>query len=90
MTSQPWTTADLPDLHGRTAIVTGSNSGIGRVAALELARAGAVVTLAVRDTTKGDAAAAAMTGGVNVRRLDLADLARAPSPTPPKARWISW
>jgi NAD(P)-dependent dehydrogenase (short-subunit alcohol dehydrogenase family) len=74
MTTSRWTPADLPDLHGRTAIVTGANSGIGRVAALELARAGAAVTLAVRDTTKGDAAAAAMSGDVTVRQLDLADL----------------
>ena len=75
MTKPRWTAADLPDLHGRTAIVTGANSGIGRVTALELARAGATVTLAVRDTTKGEAAAATMTGDVTVRRLDLADLA---------------
>jgi NAD(P)-dependent dehydrogenase (short-subunit alcohol dehydrogenase family) len=74
MTTSRWTAADLPDQHGRTAIVTGANSGIGRMAALELARAGAAVTLAVRDTTKGDAAAAAMTGNVTVRQLDLADL----------------
>jgi NAD(P)-dependent dehydrogenase (short-subunit alcohol dehydrogenase family) len=73
-TASRWTAADLPDLHGRTAIVTGANSGIGRVAASELARAGAAVTLAVRDTTKGDRAASAMTGDVTVRQLDLADL----------------
>jgi NAD(P)-dependent dehydrogenase (short-subunit alcohol dehydrogenase family) len=75
MSRDRWTAADLADLHGRTAIVTGANSGIGRVAAAELARAGAAVTLAVRDTTKGDAAAAAMTGDVTVRQLDLAALA---------------
>jgi NAD(P)-dependent dehydrogenase (short-subunit alcohol dehydrogenase family) len=75
MTKSRWTAADLPDLHGRTAIVTGANSGIGRVTALELARAGATVTLAVRDTTKGEAAAATMAGDVTVQRLDLADLA---------------
>jgi len=74
MSPSRWTAADLPDLRGRTAIVTGANSGIGRVAALELARAGAAVTLAVRDTNKGKAAANAMTGDVNVRPLDLADL----------------
>jgi NAD(P)-dependent dehydrogenase (short-subunit alcohol dehydrogenase family) len=74
MSPSPWTATDLPDLSGRTAIVTGANSGIGRVAALELARAGAAVTLAVRDTTKGKAAADGMTGDVTVRQLDLADL----------------
>lgn len=74
MYASRWTATDLPDLNGRTAIVTGANSGIGRVAALELARAGASVTLAVRDTAKGKAAAGAMTGDVTVRRLDLADL----------------
>jgi NAD(P)-dependent dehydrogenase (short-subunit alcohol dehydrogenase family) len=74
VTTSRWTAADLPDLHGRTAIVTGATSGIGRVAALELAGAGAAVTLAVRDTTRGEAAAAAMTGDVTVRQLDLADL----------------
>ncbi len=75
MSPSRWTASDLPDLHGHTAIVTGANSGIGRVAALELARAGAAVTLAVRDTTKGKAAAAGMAGDVTVRHLDLADLA---------------
>jgi len=56
-------------------VVTGANSGIGRIAARELARAGARVTLAVRDTAKGEQAAAGMPGVVDVRRLDLADLA---------------
>ena len=74
MSPSRWTASDLPDLRGRTVIVTGANSGIGRVAALELARAGAAVTLAVRDTNKGKAAANAMTGEVSVRPLDLADL----------------
>ncbi len=75
MATSRWTAADLPDLTGRTAVVTGANSGIGRVTALELARAGAAVTLAVRDESKGRAAAEGMVGDVTVRRLDLADLA---------------
>jgi NAD(P)-dependent dehydrogenase (short-subunit alcohol dehydrogenase family) len=68
-------TTTLPDMTGRTAIVTGANSGIGRAAARALAGAGAHVVLAVRDTEKGEAAAATMPGETEVRRLDLADLA---------------
>jgi len=69
-----WTAADLPDLTGKTAIVTGSNSGIGRIAARELARAGAHVILAVRTVAKGEAAAAEMPGSTEVRALDLSSL----------------
>jgi NAD(P)-dependent dehydrogenase (short-subunit alcohol dehydrogenase family) len=64
-----------PDLTGRSVIVTGANSGIGRAAARVLAGAGARVVLAVRDTDKGQAAAASMPGETEVRRLDLASLA---------------
>ncbi|OBF43141.1 oxidoreductase [Mycobacterium sp. 852002-50816_SCH5313054-b] len=69
-----WTAADLPSFAGRTAIVTGANAGLGEVTARELARVGAHVVLAVRDTEKGTAAAARMTGDIEVRRLDLQDL----------------
>jgi NAD(P)-dependent dehydrogenase (short-subunit alcohol dehydrogenase family) len=70
-----WSTTDIPDMTGRSVIVTGANSGIGRAAARALAGAGARVTLAVRDTGKGESAAAAMPGETEVRRLDLASLA---------------
>jgi NAD(P)-dependent dehydrogenase (short-subunit alcohol dehydrogenase family) len=69
-----WTAAELPSFAGRTAIVTGANSGLGEVTARELARVGARVVLAVRDTEKGKAAAQQMTGDVEVRQLDLQDL----------------
>lgn len=70
-----WTAADLPSFAGRRVIVTGANSGLGLITARELARVGASVVLAVRNTDKGDAAAATMTGDVTVRPLDLQDLA---------------
>ena len=69
-----WSTSDIPDQTGRTAIITGANSGIGRGAARALAAKGARVVLAVRDTTKGETAAAELPGQVEVRKLDLADL----------------
>src|ERR1044071_8913033 len=70
-----FTASDFPSLTGRTFVVTGANSGIGRAAARVLAAKGARVVLAVRDTAKGAEAAATMTGEVEVRQLDLADLA---------------
>jgi NAD(P)-dependent dehydrogenase (short-subunit alcohol dehydrogenase family) len=69
-----WTAADLPSFTGRTAIVTGANSGLGLVTARELARVGARVIMACRDVDKGTAAAAGLVGDVQVRRLDLQSL----------------
>jgi NAD(P)-dependent dehydrogenase (short-subunit alcohol dehydrogenase family) len=66
--------AAIPDLSGRTAIVTGANSGIGRETARALAAAGARVVVAVRDVKKGEAAVADMPGTPEVRELDLASL----------------
>jgi NAD(P)-dependent dehydrogenase (short-subunit alcohol dehydrogenase family) len=76
----PWTADDIPDLTGRDAVVTGANSGLGLQIALELARNGAQVVLAVRDTDKGEEAAKRIRDSapgaiVEVCGLDLADLA---------------
>lgn len=70
-----FSTADIPDMSGRTIVITGANSGIGRAAAAALAAHGARVVLAVRNTIKGNGAAAEMAGETEVRQLDLASLA---------------
>jgi NAD(P)-dependent dehydrogenase (short-subunit alcohol dehydrogenase family) len=75
-----WTPADVPDQAGRTAVVTGANSGIGFETALVLAEHGATVVLACRDHGRAQDAAARITdvaAGADVRtvRLNLASLA---------------
>jgi NAD(P)-dependent dehydrogenase (short-subunit alcohol dehydrogenase family) len=75
-----WTAKDIPDQTGRLAVVTGANSGLGLVAARELARAGATVIVACRNTAKGEQALATIRSAVpgaraEVGELDLADLA---------------
>ena len=70
-----FSSADVPDMTGRSVIVTGANSGIGAAAARALASAGARVVLAVRNLEKGRTAVATMAGETEVRELDLASLA---------------
>jgi NAD(P)-dependent dehydrogenase (short-subunit alcohol dehydrogenase family) len=75
-----WTASDIPDQTGRLAVVTGANSGLGKSIARELGRAGATVVIAVRNTDKGEQAAADIrrevaSAELSVQRLDLADLA---------------
>ena len=75
-----WTPADIPDLHGRTAVVTGGNGGLGLVTSHELARAGAHVVLAARDQAKAAGAvdeirARNPQASVKVVPLDLGSLA---------------
>lgn len=75
-----WTESDVPDQTGRVAIVTGSNTGLGYDTARVLAGRGAHVVMAVRDTAKGEAAAARIRAGapaaeVTVQKLDLGSLA---------------
>jgi NAD(P)-dependent dehydrogenase (short-subunit alcohol dehydrogenase family) len=65
---------DIPDLRGKTAVVTGASSGIGLAVAEALAGSGADVVLAVRNTIKGKAAAAGISRPTEVREIDLASL----------------
>ncbi len=74
-----WRVSDIPSQAGKTAIITGGNSGIGYEAARALAAKGARVILAVRSADKGQRAAAAIRqetpgAAVDVMPLDLADL----------------
>jgi NAD(P)-dependent dehydrogenase (short-subunit alcohol dehydrogenase family) len=80
MTATPWTTKNIGDLSGRTAIVTGANSGIGIETARALAEKGALVVLPVRDIEKGRRASQEITGKypgakIEVMNLDLTSLA---------------
>ena len=76
-----WTFDNIPDQSGRTAVVTGSNTGIGFETARMLALKGAQVVLACRSADKGQAAvgrilAEAPSAQVSFLALDLADLER--------------
>ena len=74
-----WTPADIPDLTGRRAVVTGANAGLGLQITHALAAGGAEVVLACRNTGKADAAATQVRARtpdarLEVRALDLGDL----------------
>lgn len=74
-----WTTADIGDLTGKVAIVTGANSGLGFETSRALLKAGAHVVMTVRTPEKAAAAQAAIADeldGVSLETmlLDLADL----------------
>jgi NAD(P)-dependent dehydrogenase (short-subunit alcohol dehydrogenase family) len=71
----PWSPTRLGNLTGKRAIVTGATNGVGLATARALARAGAGVVLAVRNTELGARRAAEIGGDTSVVRLDLADLA---------------
>lgn len=76
-----WEHLQVPDLTGRTVVMTGASDGLGREAALRLALWGADLVLPVRDRRKGEIVAARIVretgraGAVRLTTLDLADLA---------------
>jgi NAD(P)-dependent dehydrogenase (short-subunit alcohol dehydrogenase family) len=74
-----WTTKDIPDQTGRTAVITGANTGLGYETALALAAHGAHVVLAVRDLDKGKDAISRIVSqspqaDVALQELDLTSL----------------
>jgi NAD(P)-dependent dehydrogenase (short-subunit alcohol dehydrogenase family) len=74
-----WTESDIPDLSGKTAIVTGANSGLGFETARMMAENGATVVMACRDLKKGRKAREKIEDGdesadLRVMELDLASL----------------
>ncbi|MYA60087.1 MAG: SDR family NAD(P)-dependent oxidoreductase [Chloroflexi bacterium] len=74
-----WTVADIPNLAGRTAVVTGANSGVGFETAVELARRGATTILACRSVPRGERAISKIhalipSADARLMALDLADL----------------
>jgi len=78
--AKPWTPDEMPDLSGKTIVVTGGNSGIGYEAAVQFARKKATVVLACRSIPKAQAAADAINASqpgatVEVMELDLSSLA---------------
>jgi len=80
MSKTEWTTADIPDLEGRTVVMTGANSGLGLESTRNLARARATVIMACRNAEKATRAVADIRASVPdaqivVQQLDLASLA---------------
>lgn len=76
---QRWTIDQIPDLTGKTAVITGANDGIGYETALELAKRGCRIMMACRDTARAEAAKKkilqeAPNADVLIEQLDLTDL----------------
>ncbi|MDP4239082.1 MAG: oxidoreductase [Bacteroidota bacterium] len=79
MTPNNWTIADIPDLTGKTIIVTGGNSGLGFESVKAFAWKGASVIMACRTVAKGEDAKKQIvkflpSADITVMRLDLTDL----------------
>src|SRR5262245_61516425 len=75
-----WGQKNMPDLHGKVAVVTGANGGLGLETARALAKAGGHVVIAARDQAKAAGAEASIradqpNASLEVIELDLGSLA---------------
>jgi len=75
-----WSTKNIPDLHGKVAVVTGANGGLGLASAKALAGSGAHVVMAARNQAKAADAhaeirAAHPDASLEIVELDLGSLA---------------
>jgi NAD(P)-dependent dehydrogenase (short-subunit alcohol dehydrogenase family) len=73
-----WNTDQIPDQTGRRVLVTGASSGLGEITAYELARRGAQVVLAVRDTIKGEGSAQRIRSAVPGALVEVRELSGSP------------
>ncbi len=69
-----WNTDQMPDQSGRRVVVTGASSGLGEITARELARKGAEVVLAVRNTSKGEVSAQRIRSAIPGAKLEVSEL----------------
>lgn len=69
--STKWTKNDIPDLSGKVVVITGANSGLGLASTKALASKGAVVVMACRSRSKGEAARAEALTEVPGARIEL-------------------
>ena len=79
MSSEKWTISQIPNLEGKTIIVTGGNSGLGYQEVKEFSKKGAEVIMACRSVKKGETAKAEIksenpAAKIKVMQLDLSDL----------------
>ena len=62
------------DMHGKTVLITGGNAGIGKQAAIALAKLGARVVITSRNVRKGDVARAEIREAADSKQVDCLEL----------------
>jgi NAD(P)-dependent dehydrogenase (short-subunit alcohol dehydrogenase family) len=80
MKNSKWNSHDIPSQQGKTIVITGATSGLGKEATKVLASKGATLVMAVRNTQKAEAVAKQIrsdfpSAKIDIRALDLGSLA---------------